>query len=177
MGDVGKRPAVYKGWRIFRCLYKIRVEGISQQHGNGTGYTEVFHAEVLAVGSNTQHDVLNTPLQVFLAGSQTEYGHQFGGWRDVEPRLRYHPVASQTRHHIAQRTVVHVEHALPVYLTQREAVLAVLVDIVVEQGADGVVGRGYGMEVACEVQVYLLHWQHLGIAATGSTALDAEAGA
>ena len=31
------------------------------------------------------------------------------------------------------------------------------------------------MEVAREVQVDLLHRQHLGIAATGSTALDAEA--
>ena len=30
------------------------------------------------------------------------------------------------------------------------------------------------MEVACEVQVNLLHGQHLGISATGSTALDAE---
>ena len=33
------------------------------------------------------------------------------------------------------------------------------------------------MEVAREVQIDLLHWQHLGIAAAGSTTLDAEAGA
>ena len=52
-----------------------------------------------------------------------------------------------------------------------------LVDVVVEQGADGVVSRGDGMEVAREVKVDLLHGQHLGIAAAGSAALDAEAGA
>ena len=51
-----------------------------------------------------------------------------------------------------------------------------LVDIIVEQGADGVMGRGHGMEVACEVQVDLLHRQHLGIAATSGTTLDTEAG-
>ena len=50
-----------------------------------------------------------------------------------------------------------------------------LVDIVVEQGADRVVSRGHRMEIAGEVEVDLLHRQHLGIAATSSTALDAEA--
>ena len=51
-----------------------------------------------------------------------------------------------------------------------------LVDIVVEQGTDGVVGRGHGMEVTGEVQVDFLHRQHLCIAATGSTSLDSETG-
>ena len=50
-----------------------------------------------------------------------------------------------------------------------------LVEVVVEQGADGVVGRRHGMEVAREVQVNLLHRQHLGIAAARSAALHAEA--
>ena len=51
-----------------------------------------------------------------------------------------------------------------------------LVQVVVEQGADGVVGRCHGMEVTREVQIDFFHRQHLGIAATSSTALHAKAG-
>ena len=49
-----------------------------------------------------------------------------------------------------------------------------LIDIVVEEGADGIVGRGHSMEVACEMQVDLLHRQYLGIATACSSALNAE---
>ena len=49
-----------------------------------------------------------------------------------------------------------------------------LEQIVVEQRTDSIVCRCHGMEVACEVEVDLLHRQYLGIAATSSTALNAE---
>ena len=52
-----------------------------------------------------------------------------------------------------------------------------LVEVVVQQGADHVVGGGDGVEVAREVQVDALHGQHLGVSAAGSAALHAEAGA
>ena len=51
-----------------------------------------------------------------------------------------------------------------------------LVQVVVQQGADSVVRRGHRMEVACKVQIDLLHRQHLGIATTGGTTLHAETG-
>ena len=51
-----------------------------------------------------------------------------------------------------------------------------LVDVVVEHGTDGVVGRGDGMEIAREVEVDLLHRQYLAIATASSSALHAEAG-
>ena len=50
-----------------------------------------------------------------------------------------------------------------------------LVDVVVEQGSNHVVCRGDGMEVACEVEVDFLHWQHLCIATSRSTTFHAEA--
>ena len=103
---------------MLRSLNQIGRECIAQQHGDGSCHAEVADAEGLAVGGDAEHDVLDTPLQVFLARRQTEDGHQFRGWCDVEARFRDHSVTSQSRHHIAQGTVVHVEHPLPVDLPQ-----------------------------------------------------------
>ena len=50
-----------------------------------------------------------------------------------------------------------------------------LITVVVQEGSYHVVGLSDGMEVASEVEVDLIHWQYLGITATGSTALHAEA--
>ena len=50
-----------------------------------------------------------------------------------------------------------------------------LIEIVVEQGANHVVGRGDGVEIAREVQVDALHWQHLCVSAACCSALHAEA--
>ena len=131
MGDVGKGPAVYKGRRVLRCLYEVGVEGVPQQYGDSSRHAEVFNLEQLAIGSDAQHDVLNTTLEVFLAGSKAEDGHQLGGRGDVEACLRDHAVATQAGHYVTQGTVVDIEHALPEYLAQRETLLTVLVEIVV----------------------------------------------
>ena len=49
-----------------------------------------------------------------------------------------------------------------------------LLDVVVDEGAQQVVGGGDGVHIAGEVEVDVLHGDNLGIAAAGSTALDAE---
>ena len=77
---------------------------------------------------------------------------------------------------MSECTVVDVEDTLPQYLFQREAVGSVLIDVVVEQSGNHVVGRGDRMEVASEVEVDLVHRQHLSVTATGSTAFLTEAG-
>ena len=52
-----------------------------------------------------------------------------------------------------------------------------LVDVVVQQSAYHIVRRGYGVEIAGKVQVYLLHREYLSISSAGSAALYAKAGA
>ena len=52
-----------------------------------------------------------------------------------------------------------------------------LLDMVVEHGGQKVIGSADGVEVAGEVEVDVLHGDHLGIAAAGGAALDAEHGA
>ena len=52
-----------------------------------------------------------------------------------------------------------------------------LIEVVVEQGGNHVVGGSDGVEVTSEMEVDLLHGQHLSVSASGSSALHAEAGA
>ena len=91
------------------------------------------------VGSDAEEDVLNPSLQVLFACCQAEDGHQFRGRGDVKASFRHHAVAAQTGDHIAQGAVVDIKHPFPIDLAQGEAVFTVLEQVVVQQGADGVV--------------------------------------
>ena len=48
--------------------------------------------------------------------------------------------------------------------------------MIVKHGGEQIVCRTYGMKVACEMQVYILHRDDLRISAACGTALDAENG-
>ena len=52
VGDVGKRSAVDEGRCVLRRLHEVRVEGIPEQYGDGSGHAEVFHLKQLAVGGD-----------------------------------------------------------------------------------------------------------------------------
>ena len=177
MCDVGKRTTVDDGRRLLRGLHEIGRHSVFQQHHDGTSHAEVFNGEWLAVVSISQQNLFDAATQILLTGGQTQDGHELGGWRDVEASLLRKAVCgrAESRHDAAQGTVVHVEHATPQNLLQSEAVFGMLIEIVVEQGANHVVGRGDGVEIAREVQVDALHWQHLCVAAACCSALHAEA--
>jgi rRNA processing protein Krr1/Pno1 len=76
---------------------------------------------------------------------------------------------------VAQGPVVHVHDPLPDDAGGIDAQRVAVGDVVVEGGRKQVVGDADGVEVAREVQVDVLHGHHLGIAAAGRAALDAEA--
>ena len=75
---------------------------------------------------------------------------------------------------MAQLAVVHVHRPLPGDLLDVDAQSVSLLDVVVQHGGQQVVGRADGVEVAGEVQVNVLHGDHLGVSAACRAALDAE---
>ena len=178
MGNVGEGTSVYDGGSLLGGLHQIGLQSILQEHTDGTCHTHILHSEGGAIGLDAQQDVLYTASEIVLTGGQTQDGHDFAGRCDVESTLHHHPVGlgSQSRHDGAQVAVVHVEHPLPQHFAQREALVAMLVDVVVKQSRYHVVSRGDGMEVTCKVQVDLVHRQHLGMATACRPALHAEAG-
>ena len=49
--------------------------------------------------------------------------------------------------------------------------------VIIDEGREGVVGGGDGVEVAGKVEVNLFHRKNLGVTATGGASFHAEAGA
>ena len=178
VGDVGERAAVDEGRGIFGGLHQVGKQGVLQQDSDGACDAHVVHRERLAVISVAQQDIADAALQIVDVGGQAEDRHNFRGGRDVESRFGRNAVGrtSQPRYDVTKAAIVHVEHPLPLDLFQPLATVPVLVDVVVEQGGNHVVGRCHGVEVAREMQVDVFHRQHLRIAAAGCAALHAEAG-
>jgi len=84
--------------------------------------------------------------------------------------------AAQSGEDVTQGPVVHVHHPLPDDPGRVDAQRVAVDQVVVQGGGQQVVGGPDGVEVAREVQIDLLHGHHLGIAAPGRPALEAEAG-
>ena len=70
--------------------------------------------------------------------------------------------------------VVHIQAALEEDAAGIDAQHIALLDVVVDEGAEQVVGSGDGMHIPGEVEVDVLHGYNLGVAAAGSAALDTE---
>ena len=86
-------------------------------------------------------------------------------------------LAAQTDGDVAESTVVHVHYAGEHNTARINVQQIALLHVVVQHGAQQVVCRCDGVHIAGKVQVDVLHRHDLGIAAAGSTALDAEHGA
>ena len=114
--------------------------------------------------------------QVLGALGQAEGGHHLRGGGDVEAGLPRHPLVgpAEADHHVAQRPVVHVDDPPPEHLPRVDAQPVALVEVVVDQRRQQVVGGGDGVEVAGEVEVDVARRHQRGAAAAGGAPLDAE---
>ena len=75
---------------------------------------------------------------------------------------------------MAQRPIVDIDHAPPADAAHVETELVALVDVVIDERGQQVVGERDGGKVAGEMQVDVLHRHHLRVAAAGRAALHAE---
>ena len=174
---VGERSAVYEGCRSLGGLHEVRGDGVGKESDDGAGHLHVAHVEWLLVQSISEEDVVDALAHVLQGCGEAEDGHEFRCRRDVESALGRDAGggAAQSGDDMAELSVVDVEDALPESLAESEALGGMLVDVVVQQGGYHVVCGGDGVEVAGEVEVDLLHRQHLCVAAACCTALHAEA--
>ena len=176
VGDVGKGPAVDQGRGVLQGLHQVGLQRILQQGRHGPLRLEIVgrhRPPVKGIG----HDHPAQPgLQIRDIAGQAQHGHDLAGHGDVEPVLPGYPLhfAAQAVDDVAQLAVVHVHAALPDDLLDVDAQGVALLDVVVQQSGQQVVGRADGVEIAGEVKIDVLHGDDLGIAAAGGSALDAE---
>ena len=79
---------------------------------------------------------------------------------------------TQTGHHVSQGTVIDVHAPLPCHAPRVDAQGVALVDVVINDGGQGVGCRGNGMKIAGEVKIDVFHGDNLCIAAASRTALN-----
>ena len=176
VGDVGEGAAVDDGGVVLEGLDQVRVEGVLQQGGHGTGCADVSSRDGLAVVGVGADDLREALFQIGDAGGEAEDGHDLAGDGDVETVLagRAVDLTAQAVHDKAELTVVHVHAALPGDAAGVDVQGVALLDAVVNHGRQQVVGGTDGVDVAGEVEVDVLHRHHLCVAAAGCAALHAE---
>ena len=77
-------------------------------------------------------------------------------------------------HNVAQHPVVHIHAALPHHLPGVDPQFVALLDMVVQQGCQQIIGAGNGVKIPGEMKVQILHGHHLGISSPGRPSLNAE---
>ena len=176
VSDVGEGAAMNKRRRALESLHQVRLQGILQKGCHGAFGMQVAGSDGLVVAGVSDDHAGQAGLQVVDVGSEAEHGHDLAGDGDIEAVLAREAVrlAAKADDDLAKGTVVHVDDALPGDATDVDVQLVAVVDMSVEHGGKQVVSRTDGMKVAREVQVDVFHRNDLGIAAAGSTALDAE---
>src|SRR5699024_9412529 len=125
------------------------------------------------------HDGADAAFEVSQVRGQAQDRHDLGGDHDVETVLPGGALGgpAQADHGLAQGPVIDVHHPLPLDAARVDAQLIALMDVIVDQGREGVVGDLDRVEVSGEVQIDVLHRDHLCVAAAGGAALDAHDGA
>ena len=176
MGDVGKRSAVDDCGSAFESLYQIGVESFFQQYSHcSVGFQIACFDYPFIKGSGNGY-VAKTFFKIGEAGRQTEYGHDFAGDGDAEVVFPDNAIGftSHTDNDIAQRPVVHIQTAFESYSFRIDAERIALLQMVVDKGAEEIVGTGHRMEISGEVQIYIFHRYDLRVAAAGGSAFHSE---
>ena len=178
MGDVGERSAMDECGVVLKGLDQVRLHRLPQEHGHGAVCLEVAAIHRGAVAPIGHYDVTEPALQIPEVTRQAQDRHDLGGCRDVEPALARESVGNTSKRAIdlAQRPVIHIQHAAPNHTPDIDSGLVAPEDAVVDHRAQQVVGRSDGMQVPGEMEVDVVHGHDLGVATSCRAALHSETG-
>ena len=167
-----------EGGRALQRLHEVGLERVLEERRHGPRRAELTCGHRLLVVGVAHDDAGEARLEIGDAGGEAEHSHDLACHRDVEAVLARHAVdaSAEAVGDEAQLPVVHVNGAAPGDAPGVYVQGIALVDVVVEHGGEQVVRRAYGVEVAGEVEVDVLHGYDLGVAAAGRAALYAEHG-
>ena len=161
---------------VLQRLHQVGFDGVFEQSRHGALRFEVTGADGCLFAGVANNDVAQALFQVAAGGGQTEDGHHLGRHHNVKAVLTREAIAgpAQRDHRGAQGTVVHVHDPAPDDAPRVKPERVTVVDVVVHQRGQQVVGQRNGVEITREVQVDVLHRHHLGITAAGRAAFHAK---
>ena len=163
--------------RPFQRLHEIGLERLLEERGHGPRRIEVGRGDRPLVSGVSHQHAAELLFELLEVRSEAEGGHHLRGDGDVETVLAGKAVAwPEADDDLAKRAVVHVEHAPPGDAPLIEAERVAPVHVIVDHRSEQIVRRCYGVKVAGEVEVDLLHRRDLSAAAAGRAPLDPETG-
>ena len=176
VGDVRERPAMDERRRMLDRLHEIRSQCIAQQRSHRPGRAEVVDGHSLLRTGARDDDPAQALLEVLERGRQAEDRHDLARDDDVEGVLARDPtvVAAEPDRDLPQGTVVEIDDAPDRDAPRVDVELVAEVHVVVQHRAREVVRERDRGEVPGEVEIDVLHRQHLSPAAAGCSALHPE---
>ena len=174
--DVRERPAVNERGLSFERLHEVRLDRLLQQDGHRSRCTELLRRHRLAVERLRNRDRGQSPPQIEEIRSDRDDRHHFGRSGDVEPGLADIAVhaAAEPDGDVTQRAVVDVHAAAPADRQRIDAERVAVQDVRLDHRRQQVVRGADRVDVTGEVEVHVLHRDHLRVAAAGCAALDPE---
>ncbi len=123
VGDVAERSGVDDDGGVLDRLEQVRLERLAHDDGHGARTLQVLGGHRLAVVGVADDDAAEAGAHVVERGRQRQDRHHLRGGGDVEAGLAGDAVElrPEADHDVAQRPVVHVEHAPPGDVVQVDA--------------------------------------------------------
>ena len=176
VGDVGEGSAVDERRRAFDGLHQIGLDGVFEQRRHRALRLQIAHVNGFAATVPGDNHRAEAVFEVGQIARETEGGHDFAGDGDVEAVRAQGAVHrfAEAADDVAQLAVVHIDRAPPSDAFRVDVERVAVVDVVVDEGGEEVVGRADGVEIAGEVQVDVFHRQHLCVAAARRAAFHAK---
>ena len=176
MGNVAERAAMHERRGAFECLHQIGLDRIAQQGGHRAMRPKISGSHRQALCGLADDDPAQSLLQLRQRLGQAQNRHHLRGHRDLKARLARIAVrpSAQPCHDVPQSAIIHIQAALVGNRPQVQPQGVPLVDMVIGHRRQQVVRRPDGVHIAGEVQVDILHRNHLRPAAARRPALHAE---
>ena len=178
--DIAEGAGVQNGRAAFERLHEVGAQRILEQQRHGSGGLQITRANGCAFlpARGAHDDVAEALLEIFGVGGECHDRHDLAGGDDHPALFAHHAVASShTDDGLTERAVVHVDRTRPGDPLDVESERIPVIQVVVEHGRQQTVRAGDGVKVAREVQVDVVHRQHLRVATAGGAPFYTEYGA
>ena len=176
MRNVCKRSGMYECWTTFKCLQQVRLNRVTQERGHRASNFQVFSGDRFAVNRFGDHNAAKTRSKIGKIGCERKYSHNFTGNGDHRFGFTDDTVltTTETDDRLTNRAITDVNDARPGDAAQVDVECVAVMQVIVEECRGEIMRGANRVHITGEVQVELLHRNHLAIAAARSAALDTE---
>ncbi len=178
VGDVAERAGVHERRPAFERLHEVRTDRVLEQQRHRAGRLQIGreHRFPIAPRRGADDDAPESLLEIGRSRRERDDGHHLARRNDDEAILAHHAVrdAAEPDHHVAERSIVHVDRARPRYAARVDSQRVALVQVVVEHRREQRMRARDRVEVTREVEVDVLHRNDLRVATTRCAAFHAE---